>query len=220
MELSFNQLPLCHLLHEALSEQRSRHERITCLLAACVLQLMSSKSLELLFRDRAMLDKCRGKMDWLWNLVEAPKFLQTFLTSAGKHDMFCTLFSMSGQWMGAEVPGCEKHEDLRNLDGQLFVDFARAVLPGSVSAEVVGWLLSEMMQLTQNLLNEALGSTDWMGYHETCTLAEQDVATLDPASMLRFLRSQFCLELWCETSHLRTQSTNLAESISLPGSRR
>ena len=121
-ELSFNQLPICHLLDESLRSSRSRDERMACLVAACVLQLVSSKSLELLFRDRAMLDKCDGDRKWLWSLVEAPKFLQTFLTSAGKHDMVCTLFVMVVQWI-TEDPGLpheRRQEELRNLAGQSF----------------------------------------------------------------------------------------------------
>ena len=200
-QLSFNQLPICHFLHEALNRQLSRNRRITCLLAACVLRLMSSKNLEVLFRDRAMLDKSEGDRDRLWSLVEVPKFLQVFLTSAGKHDMACTLFVMLVQWLAAEdrgVPLGDRHEEIRNLDGQRFADFSDLVLPQTHGAEqhlpeVVGWLLSQLMQLARDLFHEALRSTRWVGYHDSCDLTPRDVVSLDAPGMLPFLRSECCL---------------------------
>ncbi|CAE7796671.1 unnamed protein product [Symbiodinium sp. CCMP2456] len=197
-ELSFNQLPICHLLDKALSSSRSRNERMACLVAACVLQLVSSKCLELLFRDRAMLDKCDGDMHWLWSLVEAPKFLQTFLTSAGKHDMVCTLFVMVVQWI-TEDPGMpheSRHEELRNLAGQSFADFSERVLRQNAAgqlAEVVGWLLSELMQLAEEVVDEALTFIKWLPWNWAGDLSRQDILHLDAPSVLPFLRSQFCL---------------------------
>lgn len=196
-ELSFNQLPICHLLDESLRSSRSRNERMACLVAACVLQLVSSKSLELLFRDRAMLDKCDGDRKWLWSLVEAPKFLQTFLTSAGKHDMVCTLFVMVVQWI-TEDPGMpheRRQEELRNLAGQSFAHFAERVLCQNADgqlAEVVGWLLSELMQLAKEVVDEALRFV-WLPWNCTSDLSRQDILHLDAPSLLPFLRSQFCL---------------------------
>jgi len=196
-ELSFNQLPICHLLNESLTSSNNCNERMACLLAACVLQLVSSKGLELLFRDRAMLDKCDGDMNWLWSLVEAPKFLQTFLTSAGKHDMICTLFVMVVQWI-TEDPGMpheSRHGELRNLAGQSFADFAERVLRQNAAgqlAEVAGWLLSELMKLAQEVVDEAL-RFEWLPWNGTSDLSRQDILNLDAPSILPFLRSQFCL---------------------------
>ncbi|CAE7840667.1 unnamed protein product [Symbiodinium sp. CCMP2592] len=196
-ELSFNQLPICHLLNESLRSSNNCSERMACLVAACVLQLVSSKGFELLFRDRAMLDKCDGDVRWLWSLVEAPKFLQTFLTSAGKHDMVCTLVVMVVQWM-TEDPGMpheSRHEELRNLAGQSFADFAERVLRQNAAgqlAEVVGWLLSEIMKLAQEVVDEAL-RFEWLPWYGTSDLSRQDILNLDAPSILPFLRSQFCL---------------------------
>eukprot|EP00971_Amphidinium_carterae_P032475 639649-Amphidinium_carterae.1 len=193
-QLEFNQLPICHLLNQASSSTRSARSRIICLLGSCVNRLLSSQSLQLIFRDSALVDICEGDAAWLWRVVEAPKFLETFLTAAGRYDVQCSLFALTVQWYKC---GRNGHQQLKNLAGQSLADFDKHVLQRVrlQSRGLVDWLVLQLVKLAEKLVGKALAMAG---------LAEKEIWGIDAFAMgvLSTLRSQMCSAVQVEDKRL------------------